>query len=135
MFERVWGKLHADERFALQLAAAFRSPAPQSTFEVLKDAIAISKITERLQQRGLIQINRSDGVTMWSAVRHLIRQTMTTEEREQTHLNAANVRLQYGDYTAAAYHCLQAGKQREAVKLWFPQRQLEIQRGQAAVAA
>lgn len=128
LFDRLWLRTAAAERRLLQSLSVFRSPTPQDAWQ------AHAAAWESLRQRGLLVIDEQAGVTLWPALRDLIYAELSAELREQLHAQAAAIRAGRGEYTAAAYHLCQAGAVRQAVQMWFPQRQQEIQRGQAAAA-
>ena len=59
--------------------------------------------------------------------------SLSAENRELYHLQAAAIRAARGEYTATSYHYWQAGFDK-AVQFWFPHRHQEIERGQAGSA-
>ncbi len=128
LFDRLWLRTAAAERRLLQSLSVFRSSAPQDAWQTHSAA------WHSLRQRGLLLTDEQGGVTLWPALRDLIYAELSVELREQLHGQAAAVRAGRGEYTAAAYHLCQAGAVKQAIQMWFPQRQREIQRGQAAAA-
>jgi tetratricopeptide (TPR) repeat protein len=50
------------------------------------------------------------------------------------HFDAAHIRANRGEFTPAAYHFFRAGEMGQMVQVWFPNRQLEIERGQGSPA-
>ncbi len=128
LFDRLWLRTTAAEQRLLQTLSVFRSPAPQDAWQ------AHTAAWDSLRQRGLLLTDEQGGVTLWPALRDLIYAELPVELREQLHAQAAVVRAGRGEYTAAAHHLCQAGAVKQAIQLWFPQRQQEIQRGQAAAA-
>lgn len=133
LLARLRQRLSPDERGLLAQLAVFRSPAPQDAWpeEDAKKALAT------LQQRQILQEDGAGGVALLPVIRDLVIEDwhwLPTEQREQCHLAAANIRAVRGEYTAAAYHFVQAGEENTAVRIWFPHRQQEIQRGQANAA-
>jgi tetratricopeptide (TPR) repeat protein len=133
LLARLRQRLSPDERGLLAQLAVFRSPAPQDAWP---DESA-QKARATLQQRQIVQEDGAGGVALLPVIRDLVLedwQWLPTEQREQCHLAAANIRAVRGEYTAAAYHFVQAGEGETAVHLWFPHRQQEIQRGQANAA-
>jgi tetratricopeptide (TPR) repeat protein len=128
LFERLWLRTSAEERLWLQSLAVFRSPMPADSLSVARRG------RQSLIARQLIQEDGRGGLSMWPALRELIYRELSAEEREQLHLQAAMIRAARGEYTAAAYHYRQAGRLKEAVQLWYPHRQQEIERGQGSAA-
>ncbi|MBV7328351.1 hypothetical protein KFU94_08840 [Chloroflexi bacterium TSY] len=128
LLDRLWRRLDPGERRILQELSVFRSAAPQATWnDNLSDF-------NRLIQRRLVQQDGTGGVTLLPSFREAIYQELSTELREVLHLQAAEVRHANAEYTAAAYHYWQGGKDARAVQLWYPHREREIQRGQASAA-
>ena len=128
LFDRLWLRTAAAERRLLQSLSVFRGPTPQDAWQ------AQAAAWDSLRQRGLLVMDEQGSVALWPALRDLIYAELSAELREQLHAQAAAVRAGRGEYTAAAYHLCQAGAVKQAITLWFPQRQQEIQRGQAAAA-
>ncbi|MCB8925619.1 MAG: tetratricopeptide repeat protein [Ardenticatenaceae bacterium] len=133
LLARLRERLSPDERGLLAQLAVFRSPAPQDAWpdEAAQTALAA------LHQRQIVQEDGAGGVGLLPVIRDLVIEDwhwLPTEQREQCHLAAANIRAERGEYTAAAYHFVQAGEGDTAVHIWFPHRQQEIQRGQATAA-
>ncbi len=128
LFARLWARLTAVERSWLQAVAIFRSAMPADAVELERSARV------GLVERRLLQADGQGGLLMWPALSDIINRELTAERREQLHLQAAAIRAQRGEFTAAAHHYHQAGWARQAVQIWFPQRQLEISRGQGAAA-
>jgi tetratricopeptide (TPR) repeat protein len=131
LFTRLWQTLKPDERQLLQQVAVFRSPAPADAFA------RATAVIEALAARHIIQQDVQGAISLIPIIRDLIykdRQHLPATEREQAHLLAARIRAERGEYTAAAYHLVQAGEAIAAVQIWYPVRQQEIRRGQAATA-
>ena len=126
LFSRLWRRLDADEQELLMSLAVLRRAAPL-------DTVARFAAYERLRQRRLIQASAGDAEVL-PYFRGLIYEAMPPERREVAHAAAARLRAVRGDYTAAAYHYWQAGDATAAVDIWFPHRQLEIERGQGGAA-
>jgi tetratricopeptide (TPR) repeat protein len=74
------------------------------------------------------------GVALLPALRQVIYDELAVETREQYHLQAAAIRAERGEYTAAAYHLHRADQPEGAVELWYPLRRGEINRGQGPAA-
>lgn len=66
--------------------------------------------------------------------RRLVYEELRAEQREAAHAQAGALRAARGEFTAAAYQYVAAGETETAVALWFPGRELEIERGQASAA-
>ena len=128
---RLRQRLSSDERGLLAHLAVFRSPVPQDAWPEATGALAT------LRQRQLVQEDGVGGITLLPVIRDLLVedwQWLPTAQREQCHLAAATIRAARGEYTAAAYHFVQAGEENTAVQLWYPHWQQEVQRGQAVAA-
>ena len=66
--------------------------------------------------------------------RELIYGALPPERLKHIHGGAANLRAGLGDYTAAAFHFVQAGDPDTAVEVWFAHQNQEVLAGQAAAA-
>ncbi len=126
IFARVWKRLPPEERRLLQRLSVFRSPAPVDGWS----ATELQSVT----QRRLVEHDEQGGVAVIPALREVILGEIVTERRELLHREAALIRLERAEYTAAAYHFWQGYQEDKAVQAWFPHRQMEVQRGQAAAA-
>jgi tetratricopeptide (TPR) repeat protein len=85
----------------------------------------------------IVQADGLGGLSLLPTIRDLVyadRQRFPVEIRELCHFDAAHIRASRGEYTPAAYHFFQAGEASQMVQVWFPQRQLEIERGQGSAA-
>lgn len=130
LWHRLARRLTLAERYLLQQLAIFRSVAPVDIWQADEATVAMGQLI----QRHLVLKDEAGGVALLPALRDVIVEDLTVEAREQHHLLAAQARAERGDYTAAAWHLLQAGQPDSAVALWYPQRRLEIERGQAGAA-
>lgn len=131
LFGRMWHALTAAEQALLQRLAVFRSPAPADAFA------RETAVIRSLASRHIIQSDGRGALTLIPLIHDLIyedRQRLPAEIRDQAHLAAAQIRAERGEYTAAAHHFVQAGEEEMAVQVWYPYRQQEIGRGQAAPA-
>lgn len=131
LFTRLWQALTPDERQLLRRVAVFRSPAPVDAFG------SKTAVISHLTARHLLQQDNQGAISLIPFLRDMIYQDyhrLPAEEREQAHLSAAAIRAERGEYTAAAYHFVQAGEAAAAVQVWYPHRQQEIRRGQAHAA-
>lgn len=122
LWQRLWMRLSMEQRHILQQVAVYRqiAPAHQWTPEQLKP----------LLDRHLLHQEAQGGLVLQPALADLLYYQMTPEQREQNHLQAGQTCLIFGEYTLSAYHYWQAGYIKEAIEIWFPHRQQEIQRGQ-----
>lgn len=129
---RLERRLPQVERRLLQALSVYRSPAPADVWQggAGEEAGALA----RLMARRLVQTDGQGGVTLLPALREVVYTEMPVQRQEELHGQAAQVRAERGEYTAAAYHLLRAGQAETAVELWYPQRSYEIQRGQAGAA-
>src|SRR5436189_103288 len=59
---------------------------------------------------------------------------MNETSRWRRHWRHYRLRLAHGEFTAAAHHFCQAHRFAEAIQLWYPRRNHEIQRGEAEAA-
>ncbi len=128
LFARVWKRLNDDERALLMALAVFRSPAPLDAWQ--KHAVML----DRLLHADLAQVDGRGGVSVASQVRDFVRARITPDALPALHLHAAAVREARGEYTAAAYHYVQAGQPALAVWLWFNHRDAEMNKGHGPAA-
>ncbi|NOK60971.1 MAG: hypothetical protein GFH27_549289n47 [Chloroflexi bacterium AL-W] len=126
IFDRLWRRLTTAERRLLQRLAIFRSATPQSVW----DQTPLAALTALR----LVEHDMAGGVLLLPVLRQAIYQDMSVELRQKLHQEAVAVRLDGGEYTAAAYHLWQGGQPKQAVQVWFPQRTLEITRGHTNAA-
>ncbi len=128
ILRRLWARLDGDERRMLQRLAVFRSPAPASSWS--EDAAVMAS----LARRRLVQLDGAGGVELHMALRAPIYADLSGDLRERLHTEAAGLRQLHGEYTSAAYHYVQASRAGEAIQVWYPHRQQELQRGRGEVA-
>ncbi len=131
LFTYLWLRLTRDERIVMQSLAVFRSPAPRDAWHKQMPAL------KSLLKRQIVQQDERGGVALLPSLRDFIyadRRWLSADAREKHHLWAAGVRAARGEYTAAAFHYLQAGEAEKAIHVWFGHRQQEIERGQASAA-
>ena len=131
LFARFWQALTLEERHFLQQIAVFRTPAPTDAFPQATAVMA------SLTAQHILQPDGHGAISMLPIIHDLIyedHQRLPADVREQAHLAAANIRAERGEYTAAAYHFFHGSEPAAAVEVWYPYRQQEIKRGQAAVA-
>jgi tetratricopeptide (TPR) repeat protein len=131
LFARFWQALMPQERHFLRQIAVFRSPAPADAFSQAANVI------NNLVARHILQDDGQGAISLLPIMRDLVyddHQRLPAEDREQAHLTAAGIRAERGEYTAAAYHFFHGGEPAAAIQVWYPHRQQEIRRGQAAAA-
>ncbi|GAB4125503.1 MAG: hypothetical protein Fur005_46920 [Roseiflexaceae bacterium] len=132
IWARIERYLTIAERQLIQAIAVFPTPMPADAWQYGDPAITAA--LEQLIKRRLVQISERGGVALLPALREVIYQAMPAERREAFHRQAAQVRAERGEYTAAAYHLHAAGELEAAIELWYPQREHEINQGQATSA-
>jgi tetratricopeptide (TPR) repeat protein len=122
-FQRLWRRLQPEEQRALQQLSVYQGYAPE---ELLEPAILAA-----LSRLKLIDHDQSGGVALLPALAPVIRNDLPDALRVRLHNAAAVMRLERGEYTAAAYHFVESGDPDRAVQIWFPQRQHALARGEA----
>lgn len=125
-FQRLWRRLTPEERRALQWLSVYQGYAPE---DVLEPALL-----ESLARLHLVERDGEGGVSLLPALAPVIQADLSPERRETLHAEAAIVRLERGEYTAAAYHFVQSSQEALAVQAWYPQRRQAIARGEADAA-
>ncbi len=128
LFARVWKRLSDDECTMLMALSVFRSPAPVDAWR------AHSAVLERLLRVDLVQVDGQGGISVAAQVRDFVCERITSDALPALHLHAAVVREARGEYTAAAYHYVQAGQPALAVWLWFNHRAEEMDKGHGPAA-
>lgn len=129
---RLERRLPLAERQLLQALSVFRSFAPADVW--LGGTPEQAEALSQLIARRLVQEDGQGGVALLPALRETVYAEMPVERQEELHAQAAQIRAERGEYTAAAYHLHAAGQPEAAIALWVPQRSSEIQRGEAAAA-
>lgn len=129
---RLERRLPQAERQILHALSVFRSPAPADVWDGTESEQATA--LARLIERRLVQRDEQGGLSLLPALREVIYTELTVEMQEDLHVQAAQIRSERGEYTAAAWHWQQAGQPEAAVSLWYAHREDEIHRGQAAAA-
>jgi tetratricopeptide (TPR) repeat protein len=125
ILRRLWARLEPEERRMLQRLSVLRNPAPLHAWP---DA---ATLLQSLIQRRLVMADGFGGVELHAALRAPIYAELAADLRETLHLEAAYLRLELGEYTAAAHHFCLAHRPADAIRCWYPRRTHEIQRGQA----
>lgn len=128
LFSRLWRRLGQDERNALAALSVFRSFAPRDAWPAGQTALT------DLIDRGLIKTDLAGGVALLPFFCELVFDALSPDLRNRLHRDAAHIRVQRGDYTAAAHHYVEAGEPGAAVEVWFAHQDGEILAGQAAAA-
>lgn len=126
LLQRLWARLHTEERHLLQQLAVFRSFAPEQQWD--------RAIVERLLALHLVERDGHGGLALIPGLRETLYGELPTELRQELHLAAALVRAQLAEYTAAAYHYWQADQPAQAITIWYPNRKVAIARGEAEAA-
>ncbi len=131
LLRRIWLHLNPSEQYLLELLAVFRNPIPRTAWA---DEVQQAAITQLLTWR-LVQMDDHAGIQLLPALRIAIEQTLLTdEEKRLLHLEAAMLRTQYGQFTAAAYHYAAGGQNADAVNLLYTYKEQAIDQGQAEAA-
>ena len=125
-FQRLWRRLTAEERRALQQLCVYQGYAPEDMLD--------ASVLESLRQLHLIDGDDAGGVALIPALAPVIQHDLSAERRVALHAEAAMVRLERGEYTAAAFHFVHSNQEARAIQSWFPQRQHAIARGEADTA-
>ena len=132
LWRRLARRLLAEERQLLQGLAVFRTPAPIDVWQT--GATAEASALAQLLARRLLIADQQGGVALLPALREVIYDDLPVELREYYHAQAAAIRTERGEYTAAAHHLHLADQPAAAVVLWYAHRDEEINRGQAGSA-
>ena len=131
LLRRIWIHLNESEKYLLELLAVFRNTAPRSAWNDRSQQLAL----DQLLDWHLVQSDGRGGVHLLPAFRDGIYQSLLgSEERELLHLEAAGLRAQYGQFTAAAHHYAAAGDNATAINLLHDHKDQEIDQGQAEAA-
>jgi tetratricopeptide (TPR) repeat protein len=129
---RLERRLPPAERQMLQILSVFRTAAPADVWQ--KGALGEAEALTALIGRRLVQEDAQGGVALLPALREVVYAELPVETQEDLHMQAAQIRAERGEYTAAAFHLQRAGQAEAAVALWYAHREDEIHRGQAAAA-
>jgi tetratricopeptide (TPR) repeat protein len=124
---RVWQRLDEKDQNLLMSLSVFRRSAPA-------DAWPDRGTVDKLMQWRLVQQDEQGGISLTPVFRAIIYKQLTAEDREFLHQQAAVIRAERGEYTAAAYHYICGGQPETAVWLWDMQRRQEIDQGQGQAA-
>jgi len=130
LLNRIWQRLSLEEQKKLMLLSVFRRPMPHYDISPQNNSQGLWAL---LIERQLVQ-DDGGGLFLISAYRTVLYRLLSIDERELLHQQAGLIRAKLSDYTAAAYHYIEANQAEKAVLLWHEQRQNEINRGQARTA-
>jgi hypothetical protein len=131
LWGRLWLRFSGEERQLLCSLSVFRSPVPDDAW--LESAASL----EQLMRWRIVLADGLGGLSLLPTIRDLIyvdRQRFPVENRDLCHFEAAHIRAIRGEFTPTAYHFFLAGEASQMVQVWYPQRQLEIERGQGSAA-
>lgn len=126
LFDQIWQRLRTEEQTLLAKLSAFRMPAPLDVFDL--------ESVDALLPRALIQLLPGGAISVLPIYQRSIQRLLSKEELKACHLNAAQVRAERGELTAAAYHYIAGGQTNFAIWQWYQHRQQEIDQGQGIVA-
>lgn len=129
ILERIWKRLGPQEQALMRQLSVFRATTPRQSWRQYDTS------APHLRDRQLIEEDESGGVHLRPSIRKLIYAALNASERETYHERAAWLRLSFSEYTAAAYHFVQAGLFEEAVNIWFEHRHMEVNQGKAREAS
>lgn len=131
LLRRIWRHLNESEMVLLELLAVFRNAIPRGAWNDQAQQAAIAQL---IVWR-LVQTDDQDNLQLLPAFRDAIYQTfLSSEEKELLHLEAATLRAQYGQFTAAAHHYAAGGESIIAVNLLYTYKEQTIDQGQAEAA-
>ncbi len=131
LWGQLWQRFSGEERQLLCCLSVFRSPAPDDSW------LNRERTLEQLIRWRIVLPDGLGGLSLLPTIRDLIyadRQRFPAEHREICHFDAAHIRASRGEFTPAAFHFFRAGEAGQMVQVWYPNRQLEIERGQGSAA-
>lgn len=131
LWARLERRLSPAERRLIQLLAVFRAAAPADAW---RQTGGESATMAQLIERRLVKADERGGVALLPALREVIADELPVELREELHQQAAQIRAERGEYTAAAYHLVCAGQSEAAISLWYARRDSEISQGRGGAA-
>lgn len=139
IWERVRKRLQPAQRQLLNALSVFRDAAPRDAWPFHPPADEpIERGAEdgvaSLIEHHLVQEDGAGGIYLLPTLRTLLYEDLSAEARETLHVYAARICVTRGEITEAAYHLWQGNRAAEAIKLWYPQRQSQIERGFAGAA-
>lgn len=130
LLRRIWQRLSEEEKDMLAYLLPFRRPVSADAFNEAGEQEALYELIKRR----LVQRQGEGEVVLLSAFRTVLYKLLSAEMRRTIHLRAAKIRTKRAEYTAAAYHYLQAGETQVAFRLWHAHQEQEINQGQAQAA-
>ena len=136
VWDRMRKRLRPAQRRLLYALSVFRTAAPQDAWASAHAAAANDEPDpiQPLIQHHLVHADGAGGVALLPTLRTVLYDDLGVEQREQLHLQAANICATRGEITETAYHLWQGGQPGKAVQTWYPQRRSEIERGFATRA-
>jgi len=134
ILNRLWDRLDNRQRELLQRLAVYPESAPQRYWPAEYGDI-FKETAQQLVALRLVEEYTTGSVAMLPALRERIySERLTPDLRNSHHLDAAEVHAALGAYTEAAYHLHAGGEPDQAIQLWYPVMQSEVQRGKAGIA-
>ncbi len=128
LITKLWRRLSAEERQLLATLAVHDGPAPLDAYAHQSGPL------ETLKHFELAVSDARGGIAVPERVRRVALAQITPEMQADLHLTAARTREERGEYTAAARHYLAAGEPEMAIWVWYANRELETERGNAPAA-
>lgn len=130
LLRRSWQRLSQPSQEVLAELVPFRRPAPRDAWNEPAKQEALNELIERR----LVQDQQQGEIILLSPFRSVLYKWLSSDTRQVVHLRAATIRAARGEYTAAAYHYLQAGETQIAFRLWQAHQEEELNQGQASAA-
>lgn len=127
---RVWQRLDKLSQKCLTELVVYRRPVPIMAWTEEDDRQSL----QQLVKYALVQSDQQQNVSLLPAFRTTLYNTLPPENRDIHHLNAAAIRVEGGEFTATAYHLVQARHPELAIRLWYQKQTIEINQGQAEAA-
>jgi tetratricopeptide (TPR) repeat protein len=128
MVRRVWQRLDEPSRELLAALSVHRGSAPADTFS------GQHTLLMALQTRDLVRHDGGGGVALPTYVRDFVLAAVPAELRPALHVRAARSYEERAQFTAAAWHYIQAREPAMAVWVWHAHRAAETAQGRAVTA-
>ena len=128
LFGRIWKRLSDTERNTLMMLAIFRGPTPAHAWANAQETL------NHLIARELVLRHPHDTLSITSQMQPFVQRRIPADAQPGLHTRAAELRESLGEYTAAAFHLVQAGQPAQAIWLWWNHRELERGRGNMPAA-
>ena len=128
LLQRLWGRLHDEERAASAALCVFRTGAPRDAWPQWQTQL------NGLGERGLLTDDGMGGVALIPAMRMFVRQRLSDDTVIALHQQTGELLAARGEYTEAAFHFVHGQKPNVAIWLWLNHHELEIGHGHAADA-